>query len=72
MEIEEKACQKVAKDLGIPVSTAKEIYNSQFQFVKKTMQKGEFETIKLPYFGKFQVKPYRLQKINEKETLEWQ
>jgi nucleoid DNA-binding protein len=65
MTLEEKIIQEVAKELGISQSIAQKIVRSQFQYVRKTMEKGEFETVKLPYFGKFHVKPYRLQKVNE-------
>ena len=30
------------------------------------MRKGKFEAIRLPYFGKFSVKPRRLKYIKEK------
>jgi nucleoid DNA-binding protein len=63
--IEEKIVMEIAKELGISPNLVQKIVKSQFEFVKVTMEKGEFETIKLPYFGKWHVKPYRLQKVNE-------
>lgn len=63
--MEEKIYQEVARELGISRSLVQRIAQTQFEFVKLTMEKGEFETVKLPYFGKFTVKPYRLQKVNE-------
>jgi nucleoid DNA-binding protein len=63
--IEEKIIQEIAKELGISQNLAQKIVKTQFEFVKHTMEKGEFETVRLPYFGKFTVKPYRLQKVNE-------
>lgn len=63
--MEEKIIQEIAKELGISPNLVLKIVKSQFEFVKVTMEKGEFETVRLPYLGKFHVKPYRLQKINE-------
>jgi nucleoid DNA-binding protein len=62
---EERIIQEIAKELGISPSLAQKIIKTQFEFVKITMEKGEFETVRLPYFGKWTVKPYRLQKVNE-------
>ena len=62
---EERIIQEIAKELGISPSLVQKIVKTQFEFVKTVMEKGEFETVRLPYFGKFSVKPYRLQKVNE-------
>ena len=43
-----------------------EIVDHQFKFVAKMMKKGKFDTIRLPYFGKFVVNENRLKHINEK------
>ena len=40
------------------------VVESQFQFLKKEMEHGAFSTIRLPYFGKFYVKPGRLSRLN--------
>lgn len=62
---EERIHQEIAKELGVSPSLVQKMVRTQFEFVKTTMEKGEFETVRLPYFGKFMVKPYRLQKVNE-------
>lgn len=62
---EERITQEIAKELGISPNLVQKIVKSQFEFVRKTMEKGEFETIRLAFFGKWMVKPYRLQKVNE-------
>lgn len=62
---EERINQEIAKELGISPNLVQKIVRTQFEFVKYVMEKGEFETVRLPYFGKFMVKPYRLQKVNE-------
>ena len=41
------------------------IINSQFDFTSKIMAKGDFETIRLPYFGKFTVNKNRVKHINK-------
>ena len=48
-----------------------EIVNHQFKYIEKTMKEGKFETIRLPYFGKFSVNPKRREHINKlkNETL---
>ena len=65
IQTEEKIIQEIAKELGISPNLAQKIVRSQFEFVRIVMERGEFETVRLPYFGKFSVKPYRLQKVNE-------
>ena len=37
----------------------------QFKFVEKIMKKGGFESIRLPYFGKFTVNPKRIEHITK-------
>jgi len=44
------------------------VVNSQFKFVAKTMKKGDFESVRLRFWGKFEVDPYRLKKIQEKSN----
>ena len=39
--------------------------NHQFKFVSKIMKEGDFETIRLPYFGKFSVNPNRVKYLTE-------
>ena len=39
--------------------------NHQFKFVSKIMKEGDFETIRLPYFGKFSVNEKRIKYINK-------
>ena len=56
---------EIAKELGISPSLVQKIVKSQFEFLRNTMEQGEFETVRLPFLGKFMVKPYRLQKVNE-------
>jgi len=48
--------------------TKKEIekaVQSQIECIAYVMKKGGGESIRLPYFGKFDVHPYRLKKLKE-------
>lgn len=54
----------LANKYNLPLSKIEEIVNHQFKFVADVMDKGEFDSIRLPYFGKFSVKAGRLKHIN--------
>ena len=55
----------LATKYNLPLSKIKEIVEYQFKFAATTMKKGKFETIRLPYFGKFTVKRKRLAYIKK-------
>lgn len=42
------------------------VIRSEFQFVKDTMEQGEFESVRLHHLGVFGVKPKRLKDLQEK------
>ena len=56
----------------LSLDVTKRIISYQFKFVTDIMKKGKFETIRLPYFGKFSVNQNRVKYItklkNEKEN----
>ena len=56
----------LANKYNLPLSKIEEIVNYQFKYVEKIMKEGKFESIPLPYFGKFSVNPKRLKHINKK------
>ena len=56
----------LANKYDLPIQEVEEIVNHQFKFVAKVMKEGNFDTIRLPYFGKFTVNKDRLKHINEK------
>lgn len=56
---------KLATRYEMPLSKIEEIINHQFKFVAKIMKKGDFEMIRLPYFGKFSAKKERIKYINK-------
>jgi hypothetical protein len=41
----------------------KEIVEFQFKFTAQVIKKGEFEAVRLPYFGKFSAKKGRIKHI---------
>ena len=55
----------LANKYNLPLGTINKIVNSQFKFVSMVMKQGDFETIKLPYFGKFTVNKKRVEHINK-------
>ena len=61
----EAIIQHLATRYNLPLSKIKEIVEYQFKFVTKIMKKGQFESIRLPYFGKFTVNRKRLAYIKK-------
>ena len=65
--------QILATKYNLPLKKVEEIVNHQFKFVSKIMKKGDFDSIRLPYFGLFSVNPNRvkyLTKLKNKVTNE--
>ena len=54
----------LATKYELPLHKIEEIVNHQFKFAEKIMKKGDFDSIRLPYFGKFSVNP-RVKHINK-------
>jgi len=59
---------KIANKYNLPLKKVKSIVEAQFDYVSKIMKKGDFETIRLPYFGKFSVNPKRVEHLNKLKT----
>ena len=57
--------QILATKYNLSLKKVEDIVNSQFKFVDKIMKKGNFDGIRLPYFGKFSVNPNRVKHINK-------
>ena len=55
----------LATKYNLPLKKVEEIINYQFKFVEKIMRSGNFDSVRLPYFGKFSVKQNRLKYINK-------
>lgn len=58
----------LANKYDLPLSKIEQIINHQFKYIEKIMKEGKFETIRLPYFGKFSVNPKRVEYINKKKN----
>tara|TARA_R100000700_G_scaffold35511_1_gene44143 strand:+ start:8158 stop:8388 length:231 start_codon:yes stop_codon:yes gene_type:complete len=54
----------LANKYDLPLKKVEEIINHQFRYAAKIIKEGNFETIRLPYFGKFSVKSERVKHIN--------
>lgn len=59
--------QKLATKYNLPLTKVEEIVFHQFKYVAKIMKKGDFEMIRLPYFGKFHAKKSRIAHLNEQK-----
>lgn len=57
--------QILATKYNLPLKEVENIINSQFKFVDKIIRQGNFDGIRLPYFGKFSVNPNRVKHINK-------
>ena len=60
----EEIIRKLSYKYDIPFKTVSNIINYQFKYISDIMKKGNFETIRLPYFGKFTVNKNRIKHIN--------
>ena len=54
----------LANKYNISLSKVERIVGHQFKYLEKIMKEGNFETVRLPYFGKFSVNPKRLEYLN--------
>lgn len=57
----------ISKELTVKYDLSEEIIEriirSQFEFIKDTMEEGEFKSVHLHYLGKFAIKPKRLETL---------
>ena len=60
----EEIVRKLSYKYDIPIKVVNNIVNYQFKYIADTMKKGNFDTIRLPYFGKFTVNKSRIKHIN--------
>lgn len=51
--------QKLATKYNLPLAEVERAVMHQFKYVAKVMEDGNFDTIRLPYFGKFSSKKSR-------------
>ena len=57
--------QTLATKYDLPLHKVKEIVSYQFKFVEKIIKEGNFESIRLPYFGNFSVNPNRVKYLTQ-------
>jgi len=61
--------QILATKYNLPLEKVEAIVNSQFKYVTKVMSDGKFDSVRLPYFGKFHSKEERRNLINKKNGI---
>ena len=52
---------KVSAELDLDYEIVEKVVRSQFRFTKDVMESGEMKSVMMPYFGKFAIKPSRLE-----------
>lgn len=63
-KLKKEVYQDIQSEIGGELHEIESIVDSQFSFLAKHMSLGYFDSVRLPYFGRFAVNPYRLRKIN--------
>lgn len=63
-KLKQEVIKEIQAELGGSVQEIESVVESQFNFIKQTMERGLFDSVRLPYFGRFKVNPYRLRKLN--------
>jgi nucleoid DNA-binding protein len=58
--------QKLASEHNLPLQKVEEAVYYQFKYVADVIRSGKFESIRLPFLGKFHVRPGRLRYLNER------
>tara|TARA_R110002096_G_C14275419_1_gene696036 strand:+ start:450 stop:680 length:231 start_codon:yes stop_codon:yes gene_type:complete len=60
--------QILATKYNLPLQKVEDIVNMQFKYVSKIMGVGDFDSVRLPYFGKFSSKKERRDIITKKKN----
>lgn len=63
-KLKDKLYKQIAEEYGTTVEEVRSIVESQFEFLRKTIEHGAFDSVRIPFFGRFHVNPYRLHKLN--------
>ena len=63
-KLKDKLYKQLAEEYGTSVEEVRSIVESQFTFLRKTIERGAFDSVRIPMFGRFYVNPYRLHKLN--------
>jgi nucleoid DNA-binding protein len=56
--------KEIQDEIGSSIAEIEGVVDSQFSFIAKIIARGLFESVRLPYFGRFSVNPYRLRRLN--------
>ena len=67
-DLELQICREISREIGAPVEEVMSIVRTQSKYTTHIMEHSGFESVSLPYLGKFLVKPQRLVKLNESEA----
>lgn len=60
--------QKLATKYNLPLNKVEEAVYYQFKYTADIIKAGKFESVRLPYLGKFHVLPGRLKHLNNGEV----
>jgi len=63
-KLKEKLYKTIAAEYGTTVEEVRSIVESQFSFLRKTIEHGAFNSVRIPFFGRFYVNSYRLHRLN--------
>ncbi len=73
-DLEMQICKEISKEIGSPLEEVMSIVRTQSKFITGVIKNSGFESVSLPYMGKFLVKPGRLKRLNasmaERRTME--
>lgn len=61
---------EVHQELGLPLYIVKRIVQTQSEFVKNEIESGHFNSIRLPFLGKFSCKEKEVQMMNHMKGLD--
>ena len=62
--LKNKLCKQLAEEYGTSAEEIRSIVDSQFLFLRKVIEHGAFDSVRIPMFGRFHVNPYRLHRLN--------
>lgn len=64
-KVKQQLIREIKDEMGGSIKEIESIVESQFEYLAYQMGKGEFNGIRLPYFGIFHVNPNRVKKLND-------
>ena len=64
-DLELQICREISKEIGSPLEEVMSIVRAQSKYVTQAIKNSGFESISLPYMGKFLVNPWRLRRLNQ-------